>query len=96
MSDYLPPAPSVAPALQRAVWIGLAQVLAFGLLSSIILDGGRVGAAGGIAVLGYVLGVAAIAVRRGRRPTPGDVAFVTAGFFPLVAWSFAAAIALGR
>ncbi len=96
MADYLPPAPSVAPALQRALWVGAAQVLIAGLLCSMILDGGRLLACCLISTLGLLAGAAAVAGRRGRRPTRGDLIFVGAGFFALWAWSMAIAATLGR
>ena len=96
MPDYLPPALSVAPALQRALWIGAAGVLSAGLLCSIALDGGRRLASCLISTLGLLVGTAAIAVRRGRRPTRGDLIFIEAGFFALWAWSIVMAAMLGR
>jgi hypothetical protein len=82
--------PRIAPELWRAALLSLVlQALAFAFTSA-LLDGGMLLRVSGAAALLYWVWFVVLLMRRGRRPTPLDLAFAKLGFaaaWPIVFWA---------
>jgi hypothetical protein len=82
--------PRIAPELWRAAIFSLAiQIVTF-LTTSALLDGGLLLRVSGAAAVLYWVWFVVLLMRRGRRPTPIDLAFAKLGFaaaWPIVFWT---------
>jgi hypothetical protein len=75
----------LAPAYREAVKVALVFQVIATLVLLMILDGGTLARAGGAAMAGFWLGVAAAMLRRPTSPTAGDLLYVRWGYPVLLA-----------
>jgi hypothetical protein len=88
----IPIAPSYRNAFRTAVVVQL--LLTVFLLS--ILDGGKIAAAGGCAMIGFWLGVLIVVMRRPHSPRVVDLLYIRWGYIPLLVAAVTIAVWLGK
>ena len=81
----------IAASYRRAVFEAVILLVIFGVLSKMVLDGGRVAHTTGIAMLAFSMGVWLVIGRRPTAPTHWDLTWIRFGFLPLVVVAFAVA-----
>ena len=81
----------IAVSYRRAVFDAVILQVIFGVLSKMVLDGGKVAHTTGIAMLAFSMGVGLIIQRRPTDPTDWDLTWIRFGFLPLLVVTFAVA-----
>jgi hypothetical protein len=78
----------IATSYRRAVFDSMVLQVVLGVLSMLILDGGRIAHTTGIAVLAFWVGAAIVILRRPKSPTEVDLFLIQFGFIPLLILTF--------